>query len=126
MSDTKNDKKKKPRTDGWFIERENDSWLVRIFLGRNPQTGKREYHNATIKGKKEAKRYYRQKMQEIDMGTFVKPSKMTVSEYLDQWLTVAAKPRLRERTFADYEDLVRRYIRPAIGKKKLPNVRALD
>jgi integrase len=126
MAEQEIEKKKKPRVDGQIIPRGNDSCLVRIYLGRNPQTGKREYHNATIKGEKEAKRYLRQKLHEIDMGTFVKPSKMTVSEYLDQWLQTAAKPRLRERTFADYEDLVRRYIKPAFGKKKLSNVRALD
>ena len=126
MAQQEKEKKKPPRRDGQIIERENGSCLVRIFLGRNPQTGKREYHNATIKGKEEAKRYLRQKLHEIDMGTFVKPSKITVSEYLDQWLQTAAKPRLRERTFADYEDLLRRYVKPAFGKKKLSNIRALD
>lgn len=37
---------------GQIIKRGNGTWLVRVFLGRDRETGKREYHNKTIHGNK--------------------------------------------------------------------------
>ncbi|MBX6378337.1 MAG: site-specific integrase [Clostridia bacterium] len=54
-----------------------------------------------------------------DLGTFVEPSRQTLHDYLDEWLRVAAKPRVRERTYRDYEQLLRRYVRPALGSCRL-------
>jgi hypothetical protein len=51
---------------------------------------------------------------------------MTVSEYFDQWLKIAAKPKLAERTYTEYEALVTRYVRSALGHKKLSALRPLD
>jgi integrase len=37
---------------GQIISRGKSTWLVRVFLGRDPDTGKRRYHNKTIRGNK--------------------------------------------------------------------------
>lgn len=112
---------------GQIIPRGERTWLVRIFLGRDSQSGKRRYHNKTIRGnKKDAQKYLNGKLREIDLGTFIEPSSVTVSEYLDQWLQAAAKPRVRERTYGWYVDLLKWYVRPALGDKKLSGVRPLD
>jgi integrase len=37
---------------GQLIERGDNVWLIRVFIGRNPQTGKREYYNETFYGGK--------------------------------------------------------------------------
>ena len=76
--------------------------------------------------KKAAQRYLTEKLQEIDLGTFVEPSVTTVDEYLDKWLSVAAKPRLAELTLHHYEDMLKRYVRPAIGTAKLGDIQPLD
>jgi integrase len=81
---------------GQLIPRGEKTWLGRIFLGRDSQTGKRKYHNKTIRGnKKDAQKYLNGKLREIDLGIFIEPSAMTMDEYLDQWLQAAAKPRVR-------------------------------
>jgi integrase len=112
---------------GQIIPRGERTWVVRVFLGRDSQTGKRRYHNKTIRGnKKDAQKYLNGKLREIDLGTFIEPSAVTVSEYLDQWLQAAAKPRVRERTYTWYIDLLKWYVRPTLGDKKLSSVRPLD
>jgi hypothetical protein len=35
-----------------LIERGNNVWVIRVFLGWNPQTGKREYYDETFYGGK--------------------------------------------------------------------------
>ena len=38
------------RKKGQIIRRGTNSWLVRVYLGRDPQSGTRKYHNQTIHG----------------------------------------------------------------------------
>jgi integrase len=72
------------------------SWLVRIHMGYDADTGRRHYHNKTVRGtRKDAEKYLSQKLREMDTGTFVEPSPVTVDAYLDQWLDTAARPKLR-------------------------------
>ena len=111
---------------GQAIKRSENTALVRIFTGRDAQ-GKRRYLNKTIRGnKKDANTYLSNTLTAISTGTFVEPVKLTVGEYHDKWLELAAKPRLRERTFDDYSDKLDRYVRPVLGAHKLSDVRSFD
>lgn len=111
---------------GQIIKRGDNTWLVRIFTGRDAQ-GKRRYVNKTIRGnKKDANNYLSKTLTAMSTGTFVEPVKLTVDEYLNRWLKMAAKPRLRERSFDDYSEKLDRYVRPLIGARKLSDVRAID
>lgn len=110
---------------GQVIKR-GDTWLVRIFLGRDA-SGKRSYHNKTIRGtKKDAQKYLNAALREKDLGIFVEPSALTVSEYLDRWLESAARPRVSERTADGYAGLLKRYVREPLGQKRLDNLQPLD
>src|SRR5260370_933638 len=106
---------------GQLIQRGDRTWLVRVFLGRDPQAGKRRYHNHTINGnKKAAQKYLNAVLRERDLGTFVEPSGMGIDEYLDKWLE-SAKHNVRERTYVWYTDLLKWFVRPPIGNKNLSN-----
>ena len=105
---------------GQLIRRGERKWLVRIFLGSDPATGKRRYHNHMVHGpKKDAERYRTAAMRGRDLGTFVEPARMTLDAYLDKWLEEAAKPRVRSRTHEDYSWLLKAYVRPALGGRRL-------
>ena len=112
---------------GQIISRGEKTWLVRVFLGRDSQTGKRKYHNKTVRGnRKDAQKYLNGVLRDLDLGTFVEPSSMTLNEYLDRWLETAAKARLSERVFADYKYLLDLYAREVIGGKRISDLRAMD
>ncbi len=112
---------------GQIISRGEKTWLVRVFLGRDSQTGKRKYHNKTVRGnRKDAQKYLNGVLRDLDLGTFVEPSSMTLNEYLDKWLETAAKARLSERVFADYKYLLDLYLRDVIGSKRISDLRAMD
>lgn len=96
---------------GQIIARELNTWLVRIYQGRDPQTGTRKYHNQTMHGSlREAQRFLNLKLQQRDPSRAARPEAVTLNQYLDQWLENVAKTRLRARTFHDYESLLRLYI----------------
>src|SRR6185369_1941099 len=110
---------------GQIIKRGDKTWLVRIFIGRDGN-GKRRYMNKTIRGnKKDADAYFSKTQTQISSGTFVEPSHLTINEYLDKWLEAAARPRLSERTFADYSEVLKRYVRPKLGVRRYLNCNRL-
>src|SRR5262245_17002499 len=105
---------------GQLIARGPGTWLVRVSVGRRPDTGKRQYLNKTVHGaKKDAERLLHTLLRERDLGILVEGNRITVNEYLDQWLATAARSRLRERTYRDYVAAIDRYVRPVIGAQQL-------
>jgi len=114
------------RKRGQIITKSKNNHLVRVYVGTDAD-GKRRYHSKVIRGtKKDALRYQTSVLSDLDRGTFIEPSKETLNDYLDRWLSVSAAPRLRERTLRDYRSLLARYVRPVLGHKMLPAVMPLD
>ena len=110
---------------GQIIKRGERTWLVRIFTGRDAK-GKRLYLNKTIHGsKRDAQTYLTAKMREKDTGTLIEPSSMSVNDYLDKWIETA-KTQVRARTVQGYQDMLGAYARPALGNKRLSDVKPLD
>jgi integrase len=115
------------RKAGQIIARGQSTWLVRVYLGRDPQTGTRKYHNQTIHGSfREVQRFLNLKLQQRDNGRVSRPAVMSLNQLLDQWLTTVVKARVRMRTFKDYEALLKLYIRPALGCRLIGTVSQID
>src|SRR5436190_9891991 len=109
--------RKEPKTGK--VKVYENTWTVKIFLGRDAD-GKRKYFTKTIHGtKKDAEKYLTAKLREKDLGIFVEPASESLSKYLDRWLIDVAEPRLRENTFAGYKIIVEAYIKKHLGTKKL-------
>jgi integrase len=84
------------RKAGQLISRGSHTWLVRVSIGRDPETGTRKYHNKTVRGSfREAQAYLNARLQERDSGRLPRAAAIQLDQYLDQWLATAAKPRLR-------------------------------
>jgi integrase-like protein len=49
----------------------------------------------------------------------VEGAKITLNEYLDRWLKTAVGPRVRPKTFQDYQGMLHRYVRPVHGERIL-------
>ncbi len=106
------------RKVGQIIARGDRRWLIRVYLGRDHETKKRNYHNRTIRGSmREAQAYLTKKLRERDLGRDLEGAKITLNEYLDRWLETAVKPRVRQKTWQDYDGILRRYIRPGFGRQ---------
>ncbi len=111
---------------GQIIKRGENTWYIRIFLGRDAN-GKRKYFNKTIHGtKKDAQKYLTAKTREKDLGVFVEPASMPLNEFLDRWLEEIARNKLRARTFDNYESLLNCHVREKIGAKRLSDIQAYE
>lgn len=116
---------------GQIVKRGDRRYLIRVYLGRDPDTGKRKYRSQTIHGtKKEAGRKLRKLLTSADNGKLPIREIGTVDDYLDVWLDTVAKPSVRARTLDDYTATLRNYVRPHVGGIRLAklspaNVRAM-
>ena len=114
------------RRAGQIIERSERKFVVRIYLGEDG-AGKRQYYNQTVHGNsKDAERVLNKLLVKHDAGQLRKADPQTLGAYLDQWLEAAAKPRLRERTYLEYQKQLERYVRPVLSEARLERLTPLQ
>jgi len=105
---------------GQIIERGEQTWLVRIFLGRDPQTGKRKWLNHTIHGtKKKAQTFLNKKLTAKDDGQNIDVARVTVGAMLDDLLS---DYRINGKSYEWVEQVTRVHLRPFFGAMKAPAV----
>jgi integrase len=115
------------RKVGQIVRRGSCTWLVRVYTGRDLETKKRTYLNQTIHGGlRDAQAHLNKMLGERNRGRRLDSSKQTLNQYLDRWLELCAKPRLRAKSLKDYQGLLRRYVRPGLGPKTLASISAFD
>ncbi len=99
--------------------KESPNYSVVIEGARDPVTGKRKQYWHSGYGTKTAAEEARTRvLREIDTGRYVEQSKVTMRDFMDEWLT-AIKPTVRESTWQTYSLLVRVHIVPNLGNVKV-------
>jgi hypothetical protein len=84
-------------------EGKNRSYRVKVYLGRDANTGKQKFLTHTIHTtKKDAETWLNAKLREIELGEFVAPTTTTVGELLDLWLA-GKRGDIADRTYTDYK-----------------------
>ena len=69
---------------------------------------------------KEAEKDVAKKITELNEGTFIEPSKITLKDYLLEWLKVK-EMEVDKSTYGGYECIVLKHLIPALGKTILIN-----
>ena len=109
---------------GHIIKRYKDSYSIVIELGNDPSTGKRRQQWYSVKGtKKEAEKKLSELLHEIDTGTFMKPGKTTLAEYLERWMKDYARPNLAPKTADWYAYIIHSHIVPSLGNTLLTRLK---
>ncbi len=110
---------------GHIVKRYKDSYTVVLNLGIDPATGKRKQQWVSIKGtKKDAEKKLAELLHQLDTGTFMKPGKTTVKDFLERWLDDYARPNLAPRTVEGYEAIVRQHLIPKLGNISLTQLKS--
>lgn len=112
---------KRGQGEGTISKRPDGTWWARISLGYDAQ-GKRKRKAFYGKSRKEVQEKLTAALNEVNTGTYIEPSKMTVSQWLDAWLNDYKKLSLKQKTCSNYSNLIRLYINPEIGDLKLKDL----
>jgi integrase len=78
----------------------------------------------------EARKELRALIRSGDTGEHVDPSKMTVGQWIDQWIEAGApgrkKKRVGQRTLERYDELLRVHVKSKLGNRPLQQLRATE
>ena len=108
---------------GSVRRRSKGSWEVCIDTGRDPGTGKRLRHFESVKGtKKVAQQRLAELLVSIEQGGYVKPKRITLGEWLGDWLNGYVKTNCSTRTLDGYHTIIRRHLVPNLGMIPLSQV----
>ena len=88
--------------------------------------GRRRQAKRSFASKKEAQNELTRLLASHQSGTFVAPSRMTVSEFVDPWLSGLQNSGLRHTTLRGYRSAMRNYVIPDLGAMPLQQIRATD
>jgi integrase len=107
------------RNTGHIRQRTPGSWELRYDFGTDPATGKRRIATTTIRGtRKDAEKELRRLLRTLDTGEHVDPSKLTVRQWLEQWLETV-RTEVSPKTHERYGEIVRNFLIPALGNLAL-------
>lgn len=114
---TKN--KRRPKGSGYIRLRSDGRWEGIATIGRDPATGK-QIKSKPVYGKtqREVDRKLRQLIVDLDNGTYCEPSKLTVRQWFDIWLTDYTG-NMTPNTITKYKSVVKNHIKPAFGRIRL-------
>jgi len=108
---------------GHIRKHRQNSWAIVVELPRGPD-GKRRQQWTIVKGDRpEAERKLTAILNQLDKGGYQKPVRLTVAEYLRQWLKDYAEVNVRPRTYARYAEICEKRIIPALGTIKLTDLK---
>src|SRR5688572_27808314 len=109
---------RKPRTSG-------GTWSYRLDLGLDDRGRRRQREVGGFRTKKDAQASLNDALAGSQRGTYVAPSRLTVREFLDEWLD-GAKTELALVAWTNYGQVIRRNIKPYLGAKRLSDLSPLD
>ena len=104
---------------GNITKRGKNSWRIKYELPRD-ETGKRRIAYRTVRGKRaDAERELRSILHKQDNGIAIDPVKITIAEYLDNWLVEVAPENVAPKSLERYRGLVKNQIIPHLGSIQL-------
>jgi integrase len=99
---------------GHLRERSPGHWAI-ILDARDPATGKRRRRWRSFAGsKRQAQIECARLVSQLQGGTYLEPSKLTLAQYLDKWLD-HINPLVTPKTFERYSGIVTNNLKPVLG-----------
>lgn len=100
-------------------------WRAAVTIGENPDgTQNRRWVSGKTQGEVQEK--MRALQADLHRGLVADTNRMTVAEFLTQWIQHKEREGIKPNTVQSYRDTVRRYITPHLGRVKLEKLRPLD
>jgi integrase len=104
------------------VYRRGETWSYRFDLDNDPLTGRRrQASKGGYPTRREAETAMRAAITAAEQGRHAKPSRRTIAEYLEEWLT-AVNGRMRPSTWSSYRDYRDAYVNPVIGRTTLQDL----
>ncbi len=118
-------RKRSASGQGSIRQRSDGRWEARITTGYDPLTGKQITRSVYGKSQAEVRQKLTAISADLDKREYVAPTKYTLGEWLDVWLTNYCG-NLKFCTIRAYEVACRQHIKPLLGKIRLSDITPVD
>lgn len=92
-------------------------WVAKVTVGKKPD-GKQKQVEIVCKSHAEANKVLTDTLSKIDAGTYCEPTKMTVGQWLDEWVDTFLI-NLKPGTVSNYKSNIKNHLMPTFGKVRL-------
>ena len=117
--------KRRPSGDGMVRKREDGRWEGRIVVGHK-KNGTPIFQHAYAHTQKELTEKLHQNIERYQDVELTEDSRMTLSEWLDRWLTEYKAGTVRPGTLKSYRCYIEYYIKPQLGDKQISLISQQD
>ena len=108
-----------------LIRQRGTSWELRVYLGRDPLTGKKRYASRTVRGgRRDAESALAEMVTEAERGMTVRTT-ATAGELLEAWFAFAA-PDFSPKTVKETRGYIDRSLMPTLGSTPLAKLKPAD
>jgi integrase len=104
------------------VRKRGNKWAIVLYLGIDEKGNKKYKWFGGYDTRKEAEKALAAKLQEVNTGGYVEPTKERFGDYMTRWLE-DKKAQVRPGTYRKYEWLVNRHIIPRLGKYELTKLK---
>ena len=111
-------KGKNGNNEGTIRKRKNGTWEGRYTIGYDSH-GKQKQKSIYGKTRAEVAKKLSEMTSAIRNGSYIAPRNLTLSEWLEVWLTSYAYIKVRPSTYASYQAYIERHVSPIIGGLQL-------
>ena len=118
-------RKRRGNGEGSIYQRADGTWCATITVGYD-SAGKRRRRTIFGKSKQDVQDKLRGVANDVAHQRDIEPQRIKLGDYLDRWLKDAAKSRVRETTFANYERVVKNHIKPHLAGVALAKLTAFQ
>jgi hypothetical protein len=102
-------------------QKRHGSWYYAHELQASVGGRRRQTFRGGFATEREARQALNHALAAVGHGGYIEPSRLTVGEYLETWLS--AKGRLRSSTERSYRGHIRLYLKPGLGHLRLTELR---
>lgn len=112
-------KRRRGRGEGAIYKRGDSGLWCSVFTMGYDQNGRRKRRYVYGCSKKDVQEKLLKLHNDFSQGFMLDATRITVKEFLEQWLEEAVRPGVRQSTFVRYDSIIRLHIFPYIGGLKL-------
>lgn len=105
----------------------NGKYVWRVIIEKGPSSdGKRKRIYRNVKGsKKDAEILMAQLLSELQTGSYIEPDKLTITEFLRDWMNTYVRPNLSPTTADGYSVNIEKHLIPRIGHIPLQHLKPM-
>jgi len=111
--------------EGSITKVRDNLWMGRVMIGYK-KDGKPNRKTVYGKTRKEVQDKLVKLLNEVNMGTYIEPTKITLAQWLQEWLDKYKKVKIKPSTYELYESLIKIIINPELGNIPLKDLRPIQ